>query len=414
MSGSSIPGFFKKSRDQRIRAVRDSAGVDVDETDLDGGIEYSQADRMVENAIGTFALPLAVATNFCINGRDYLVPMVIEESSVVAAASKAAKIARISGGFAASTEGSYSIGQIQIIGADVDAAASRISQARDEILQTANSKSRTLSSMDRGAKDVSCKVVRTDSEPFLIVELLIDVGDAMGANITNTMCEAVSPLVSELAGGRSLLRILSNYSTRRMVRATATFDRKTIGGQAVTDIISAYRFAKHDVYRAVTHNKGILNGIIAAANATGQDSRAIEAAAHAYAAHSGQYRSLSEWGMDGQENLTGTLYMPLSVGMVGGIVTVHPVAKKCMQILGVSSADELAGITASVGLAQNFAAMHALVTDGIQKGHMSLHARNVVVAAGIRPADADRIISQMIRDNNISVRHAQELARGMS
>lgn len=412
MTGSSVPGFFKKTRKERLDALRDCTGIAVDVADVSGGIGFEQADAMVENAIGTFSLPLGVATNFRINGRDYMIPMAIEEPSVIAAASKAAKTARIHGGFEAATEGSYSIGQIQVLGADADAAVQRITGARERILDAANRKSHTLSSMGRGAREVSCRVIHTDDGPQLIVELLIDTGDAMGANITNTMCEAVSPLVEELTGGRALFRILSNYSTRRMVRARATFDAGELGAGIIQDMLAAYQFAKHDVYRAVTHNKGILNGIIAVANATGQDSRAIEAALHAYAARSGQYRSLSEWRTDEQGNLAGMLHVPMPVGVVGGIVTVHPVAKKCMQILGVGTADELACILSAAGLAQNFAAMHALATDGIQKGHMRLHARNVASSAGVTPADADRVISAMLRDGDISVSRARALAGG--
>jgi hydroxymethylglutaryl-CoA reductase len=239
---------------------------------IDGGISFEKADKMVENAIGTFSLPLGVATSFKINGRDYLIPMVIEEPSVIAAASKGAKIARIRGGFEAKADESYSIGQIQVLDTDINSAIKKIQESSKEILALANSKSNTLSKMNKGAKEVSCKEIDTPLGKMLIVELLIDVGDAMGANVTNTMCEAVSPLLEKITGGRTLLRILSNYSTRRIAKATAIFDKKEIGGEEVVDnIILAYQFADNDVYRAVTHNKGIMNGVIAVANATGQD-----------------------------------------------------------------------------------------------------------------------------------------------
>ena len=380
MADSSISKFFEKTLKERLGIVADFSGLSQDELkiigDATGGISYDKADNMIENAIGTFSLPLGIATNFRINDKDYLIPMVIEESSVIAAASKAAKIARIHGGFKAEAEQSYSIGQIQVVNIDVQSAIPKVIGASNEILNLANSKSNTLSKMGKGAKEVSCKDIRTDSGHMLIVELVIDVGDAMGANVTNTMCETVAPLIEKLTGGKTLLRIVSNYSTRRMARASAVFDKDAVGGEnVVDDIILAFQFAENDPYRAVTHNKGVMNGTIAVANATGQDSRAIEAAAHAYAAKSGIYRSLTKWTKDSHGNLVGNFELPLSVGIVGGIVQHHPIAKICTKILGVSTANELSCVMATAGLAQNFAAMHALVTDGIQKGHMRLHAR---------------------------------------
>ena len=380
MTDSSISKFFEKTLKERLGIVADFSGLSQDELkiigDTTGGISYDKADNMIENAIGTFSLPLGIATNFRINDKDYLIPMVIEESSVIAAASKAAKIVRIHDGFKAEAEQSYSIGQIQVVNIDVQSAIPKVIGASNEILNLANSKSNTLFKMGKGAKEVSCKDIRTDSGHMLIVELVIDVGDAMGANVTNTMCEAVAPLIEKLTGGKTLLRIVSNYSTRRMARASAVFDKDAVGGEnVVDDIILAFQFAENDPYRAVTHNKGVMNGTIAVANATGQDSRAIEAAAHAYAAKSGVYRSLTKWTKDSHGNLVGNFELPLSVGIVGGIVQHHPIAKICTKILGVSTANELSCVMATAGLAQNFAAMHALVTDGIQKGHMRLHAR---------------------------------------
>ena len=374
-----------------------------------GGITFENADKMVENAIGTFSLPLGIATNFKINDKDYLVPMVIEEPSVIAAASKAAKIARIKGGFKVDADESYSIGQIQVLNAD-STAISKIEESSKEILKIANSQSNTLSKIGKGAKEVSCREIQTDSGKMLIVELLIDVGDAMGANVTNSMCEAVAPLIGKLTGGKTLLRILSNYSTRRMVKATAIFDKEGVGGEEIVDnIILAFQFAANDVYRAVTHNKGVMNGIISVANATGQDSRAIEAAANAYAAHSGKYSSLTEWSKDAEGNLVGKLELPLSVGIVGGIIKVHPIAKICTKILGVTSAKELACVITATGLAQNFSALRALVTEGIQKGHMKLHARNLASAAGAKAEHIDEIVKKMVQENNISLNRAKEL-----
>jgi len=414
MHDSSISKFFEKSRKDRLDIVANFANLSSEDLDVlqnnNGGISYDNADKMVENAIGTFSLPLGIATNFKINGKDYFIPMVIEEPSVIAAASKGAKIARIKGGFEVTADESYSIGQIQILDVDIPLAIQKIDDSLNEILTLANSKSNTLSKMNKGAKEISCKVIDTPSGKMLIAELLIDVGDAMGANITNTMCEAVSPLIEKITGGKTLLRILSNYSTRRIVKAKAIFEKEAVGGEKVVDnIILAFEFADNDVYRAVTHNKGIMNGIISVANAVGQDSRAIEAAANAYAAKSGSYRSLSKWSKDDEGNLVGILEIPLSVGIVGGIANVHPVAKVCTKILGALSAQELACIMTATGLAQNFSAIRALSTEGIQKGHMRLHARNLAAAAGATPEQIDEIVKKMIEDKMISLDKAKEL-----
>ena len=414
MPDSSISKFFEKSRKDRLEIIGNFANLSEDELNtlenMNGGISFDKADKMIENAIGTFSLPLGIATNFKINNKDYLVPMVIEEPSVIAAASKGAKIARIKGGFEVTADESYSIGQIQILNTDTNIAIKKINEQTDEILKLANSKSNTLSKMNKGAKEIMCKEIDTPSGSMLIVELLIDVGDAMGANVTNTMCEAVSPLIEEITGGKALLRILSNYSTRRMVKAKAIFEKESVGGENVVDnIILAYEFADNDVYRAVTHNKGIMNGIISVANAVGQDSRAIEAAANAYAAISGKYRSLSKWSKDDDGNLVGILEIPLSVGIVGGIANVHPVAKICAKILNVESAQELACVMTATGLAQNYSAIRALSTEGIQKGHMRLHARNLAAAAGATPEQIDLIVEKMVQANSISLDKAKEL-----
>jgi len=380
MPDSSISKFFEKTLKERLGLIADFSGLSKDELkiieDATGGISFDKADGMIENAIGTFSLPLGIATNFQINDKDYLIPMVIEEPSVIAASSKAAKIARVQGGFKAEADESYSIGQIQVVNVDVQSAIPKVIGATNEILDLANSKSETLPKLGKGAKEISCKDLPTSSGHMLIVELTIDVGDAMGANVTNTMCEAVAPMIEKLTGGKTLLRILSNYSTKRMVNASAVFDRDAVGGEKVVDdIILAFQFAENDPYRAVTHNKGVMNGVIAVANSTGQDSRAIEAAAHAYASAGGTYSSLTKWSKDKNGNLIGNFELPLSVGIVGGIIRHHPIAKICTKILGVSTAQELSCVIAVVGLAQNFAAMRALVTEGIQKGHMKLHAR---------------------------------------
>lgn len=407
--------FFEKSRQERIDEISKFANLSPEERQIlegSGGIGFDQADKMVENAIGTFSFPLGIATNFVINGKEYLIPMVIEEPSVIAAASKAAKIAKIHGGFRMQNDESYSIGQVQVVNVDVKAATPKVLERSAEILELANTKSSTLSKIGKGAKQVSCKEICTESGPMLIVELLIDVGDAMGANVTNTMCEGVAPLIEKITGGKTLLKILSNYSTRRLVSGTATFDKDELGGEHTVDnIILAYQFADNDEYRAVTHNKGIMNGIIAAANATGQDTRAIEAAAHAYAAKSGKYRSLTQWSKDKDGNLVGKIELPMSVGIVGGIINVHPTAKVCAKILQVQSASELACVIVAVGLAQNFSAIRALSSEGIQKGHMKLHARNIAAAAGARPDQIDAIATKMVQEGKISINRARELVQ---
>ena len=450
---SAMPGFYGRSRGERMRMVGSFAGLSDEElavlADPAGGIGFAQADRMVENAVGTMALPLGVATNFVINGRDALVPMAIEEPSVIAAASKGAKAARVLGGFRAEAGPQVCIGQIQVVyggsgsggggsgGGDsggpptppLQEAERRIAASAGEVLAAANACSSTLSKSGRGAKAVTCRMVggpgRGDGggpaaagpaaagTAMLLVELHVDVGDAMGANVTNSMCEAAAPIIERAAGGTALLRILSNYSTVRTARATAVFDEAAVGGAGVVDsMILAYRLARDDVYRAVTHNKGIMNGCAAAAAAAGQDVRAIEAAAHAYAARTGAYSSLSEWSKDAAGNLVGSLEMPMQVGTVGGVAGVHPTARLCLRILGASSAAELACLIVSAGLAQNYSAMRALCTEGIQRGHMRLHARNLAAAAALAAgaADPDRIARTMVAEGRVSAERARELA----
>ena len=415
MADSSIPKFHEKTRDQRIKIVKLFASLSKEDVKIlkgNGGIAFDEANSMVENAIGTISFPLGIATNFKINGRDYLIPMVIEEPSVIAAASKAAKTARKHGGFTIQADNSYSIGQIQVVDVDVKSAIPKVMKASNEILKLANSKSKTLSKMGKGAKKVSCKEIKTKSGKMLVVELLIDVGDAMGANVTNTMCEEIAPLIEKITGGRVILRILSNYSTKRLVKGKAIFDKEELGGKEIVDnIVLAYQFATNDPYRAVTHNKGIMNGITAVANSTGQDTRAIEAAAHAYASRNGKYTSLTEWEKDKNGNLVGKIEIPMSVGIVGGITSVHPMVRVCNKILGAKSAKELACVIGAVGLAQNFSAIRALASEGIQKGHMKLHAKNIAANAGVPKNKVGEVVSRMISEENISVTRAKEILK---
>ena len=417
MSDSSIPKFHEKTRDEKLKALATFSNLSKEDIQIlksEGGISFDQANNMVENAIGIVSYPLGIATNFKINGRDYLIPMVIEEPSVIAAASKAAKIARKHGGFTMEADESYSIGQVQVVDVDVKSAISNVMEKSQEILVLANSKSKTLSKMGKGAKEVSCKEVKTELGSMLIVEMLIDVGDAMGANVTNTMCEAVAPLIEKITGGKVILKILSNYSTKRLVKGSAIFDKDDLGGEdIVNNIILAYEFAANDPYRAVTHNKGIMNGIIAVANSTGQDTRAIEAAAHAYASRHGSYTSLTKWKKNQDGNLVGEIEVPMSVGIVGGIINIHPMIKTCVKILGVKSAHELSCIIGAAGLAQNFSAIRALASEGIQKGHMKLHAQNIAVSAGVPQEKMAHVIQQMTREGNISVTRAKEILENL-
>ncbi len=417
MTDSPIPKFHEKTRDEKLKVLESFSNLSKEDIQIlknEGGITFDQANNMVENAIGTISYPLGIATNFKINGKDYLIPMVIEEPSVIAAASKAAKIARKHGGFTMEADDSYSIGQIQVVDVDVKSGASKIMAKSEEIIVLANSKSKTLSKMGKGAKTISCKEVITESGHMLVVEMLIDVGDAMGANVTNTMCEAVAPLIEKITGGRVILKILSNYSTKRLVKGTAIFDKEDLGGEdIVNNIIWAYEFAANDPYRAVTHNKGIMNGIIAVANSTGQDTRAVEAAAHAYASRHGKYTSLTKWKKNKDGNLVGEIEVPMSVGIVGGIINIHPMIKTCVKILGVKSARELSCIIGAAGLAQNLSAIRALSSEGIQKGHMKLHAQNIAASAGVPQEKMAHVIAQMTREGNISVTRAKEILENL-
>ncbi|HDI32191.1 MAG TPA: hydroxymethylglutaryl-CoA reductase, degradative [Thermofilum sp.] len=415
MSKSSrIPGFYKLPIDKRLSIVSEFAGLTEEEVSLlrkETNLSLEVGDRMIENVIGTMAYPFAVAVNFLINGKDYIVPMVIEEPSVVAAASNAAKIMRENGGIFATTTGPVMIGQIQVVNVkDPWYKRMLIFEHRDEILELANKQDPVLVKLGGGAKDLEVRVLNTEIGPMLIIHLIIDVRDAMGANAVNTMCERVSGLIENITGGKVYLRIISNLADKRLVRAWVKIKKESIGGEEVVDgIVAAYAFAKADPYRAATHNKGIMNGIIAVALATAQDHRAIEAGAHAYAARNGRYEPLSVWEKDSEGNLLGSLEMPMAVGIVGGATKVHPIAKIALKILNVKTATELAEVMGAVGLAQNFAALRALATEGIQRGHMRLHARNLAAMAGASGELIDKIAEIMIREGRIDFAYAKEL-----
>jgi hydroxymethylglutaryl-CoA reductase len=419
---SRIPGFYDKSLSDRVDTIAALAGLAREERaalDGTGGLTPDQANHMIENVVGTHALPLGVAVNFSINGRDVLVPMAIEEPSVVAGASFMAKLARAGGGFRAHTTDPLMIGQIQILDAPaIEAARMALLEHKTRILELANQVDPVLVRLGGGARDLEVRVFeQSPIGPFLVAHLVYDTRDAMGANAVNTACEALAPTIEQVTGGRVHLRILSNLADRRLARASCTIPVQELAfgefsGERVRDgIIEAWAFAAVDPYRATTHNKGIMNGIDPVVIVTGNDWRAIEAGAHAYAARNGRYTSLSTWGKDGAGNLVGTIELPLAVGIVGGATKVHPTAQAALKLMGITHAHELAEIIASVGLAQNVAALRALSTEGIQRGHMSLHARQVAVAAGAQGDLVEVVAGRMVAEKKVRIDRAEEILR---
>ncbi len=415
---SRISGFYNLSVPERRRIIVEWAELTPEQAGfLENALTMEQADKMVENVIGNYALPLGIATNFVVNGDDVLAPMVIEEPSVVAGASFAARLVRAGGGFHAETTESLMIGQMQVLElADPDAAAKKVLAQKQRLIDLANSTDPIIVSLHGGARDVE---VRTFAEspvgPMLVIHLIYDCRDAMGANMVNTACEALAPIVEQITGGRVNLRILSNLADRRLARARCVVPAKALetpdyaGPLVAQRIVEAYALAAVDPYRAATHNKGIMNGIDAVVMATGNDWRAIEAGAHAYAARDGAYRSLSTWSLNADGDLVGSLELPLAVGTVGGATRVHPTARVALQIMGVTRARDLAQIIVSVGLAQNLAAIRALATEGIQRGHMALHARQVAIAAGATTDEVDRIASALVAERVVRADRAREL-----
>lgn len=414
MKTSQYSGFFKLSVDDRMKEVAEFTGISEEEQKIlqdANSLDMDKADHMIENVIGRFSLPLGVAINFVINGKDYVVPMVSEEPSVLAACSNAAKMARPAGGFTAHSLGTVMISQIQLLNiAAPFAAKTTILEHKDEIIKRCNEKDPTLVKFGGGARDVEVRVIDSIVGPMVIVHLLVDTLDAMGANAVNTMAEAVAPYLEEITGGTAELRILSNLADHRLVTARAVFEKDAIGGEEVVDkIINAYAFAAADPYRAATNNKGIMNGIIPVVLATGNDTRAIESGAHAYAARNGRYTSLTTWEKDADGNLVGTIEMPMAVGLVGGATKIHPAAGVAVKMLGIKTAAELAEIIAAVGLSNNMAALKALATEGIQRGHMSLHARNLANTVGATGDIADQIVKTMIEEKKVNAEYAKEL-----
>ena len=413
MKSSRIPGFYNLSPEERLKAIKEFAGLTEEEVEIlrsGNALSIEQADRMIENVYSIFQFPLGIATNFKINGRDYLIPMALEEPSVVAAASNGAKIALKEGGFKAESTGSVMIGEIQVITNNPEETERKILEKKEELINLANQQDPTLLKYGGGAKNLETKCF--SSENMVIIYLYVDCRDAMGANAVNTMCESLAPEIEKITGGKTCLKIVSNLADRRLVKVSATFDKEALGGEKVVDsIIDAYKCAELDQYRATTHNKGIMNGVDAVVIATGNDFRAVEAGAHSYAAVGGRYKPLSKYEKDGEGNLVGTLEMPIAVGIVGGATKVHPVAKISLKILGVKSASELSQVIGAVGLAQNLAALRALADEGIQKGHMKLHARNLAATAGAKGEEIDRIAAQMISEGNVGFSRAEEILK---
>ena len=423
MTTSRISGFYNMTLAERHAKLAE-ASHQTPESLLPfttGGLAPEAADHMIENVIGLYSLPIGIALNFQVNGKDVLVPMTLEEPSVVAGASFMAKLARAGGGFQATTSEPHMIGQMQVLDLpNVHLAQLSILEHKDKLLAEADSVDPVLKKFGGGARNLEVRVIsESPIGPFIVVHLIYDVRDAMGANAVNTACERLAPHIEAITGGRVHLRILSNLADHRLARARCTIPVKELAfgdfsGEKVRDgIIEAWAFAATDPYRAATHNKGIMNGVDSVVIATGNDWRAIEAGAHAYAARTGKYTSLSTWGKDKDGNLVGTLEMPMAVGIVGGATKVHPAAQASVKLMGVVRASELAEIIVSVGLAQNMAALRALATEGIQRGHMSLHARQVAIAAGASGDLIEKVAAQMVVEKVVRIDRAEEILKGM-
>ncbi len=413
---SDISGFYKLSMDERRKLLSELVNLNQDEIEILNTLGYfkpNQIDTLIENVIGSYQLPFGLAFNFKINSKDYIIPMVIEEPSVVAAASNAAKFARKHGGFISENVRSVMISQIQITKIqDIEYAKRQILDNKDQILKIANDQDPLLNELGGGALDLEIRDLDTKRGKMLIIHLLVNVLDAMGANIVNTMAEAVSPYIEEVTEGKIYLRILSNLATHRIAKSKATFDKDLLGGPEVVEgILNAYEFALADPYRATTHNKGIMNGIVALTLATGNDTRAIESGAHAFASLSGKYSPLTKFELDSKGNLVGEIEVPLALGIIGGMTKIHPMARLALKILKVKSASELSQVGAALGLAQNVAALRALASEGIQKGHMALHSRNIAKIAGVPDELIEEVAKKMIEAKKIRVDYAKEILK---
>ena len=410
---SRIAGFHRKSPQERLDLVAAFAGLDAETSrhlaDM-GNLSPQLADKMIENVVGTMNIPIGIATNLKIDGEDVLVPMATEESSVVAAVCNAAR-QTYDAGFTTSVSGTLMIAQVQAVDVpDPHAARLRLLEKRDEIKAICDACDPLLVKLGGGFRDVEVKILDTLGGPMIITHLIVDTRDAMGANAVNTMAEKIAPHIAAWSGGRVFLRILSNLADRRLARAHAVWKLDDIGGAGVRDgIISAYQFAEADPYRAATHNKGIMNGISAVILATGNDTRAVEAGAHAYAARGGRYTSLTRYEVNKDGDLSGSIELPLAVGLIGGATKIHPTAQACLKILGVTTAERLARIIAAVGLAQNFSALKALATVGIQSGHMALHAQNIAIMAGAVGDEVEAVAKELVERKTVRIDVAQEV-----
>ncbi|HET7658215.1 MAG TPA: hydroxymethylglutaryl-CoA reductase, degradative, partial [Bacillales bacterium] len=404
MTGSRFPGFYKLSTEERQRRICEACDLSNEEWETlisEGALTHDTADKMIENVIGQYALPFGVGLNFQINGKDYLVPMAVEEPSIIASASHIAKMVRQAGGFTAKTTERMMIGQIQVLSCpDLSAARRALFQNEQQLLDEANATHPKMVERGGGAKRIEVRTLE-DAEDMLVVHLLVNTCDAMGANTINTMVETIAPQVERLTGGKVHLRILSNFTDECLASARCVIPQELLAsdgysGERVRDgIVEAFQFADRDIYRAVTHNKGVMNGIDPVVIATGNDWRAIEAAAHAYASRFGRYRSMTEWFVDEKGSLVGTLELPMPVGIVGASIGIHPTVKLSHKLLQVENARELAEVIISVGLAQNLGALKALATEGIQKGHMALQARSVAMTAGARGELVNLVAEQL-------------------
>ncbi|NIO21547.1 MAG: hydroxymethylglutaryl-CoA reductase, degradative [Candidatus Aenigmarchaeota archaeon] len=424
MDNSKFSGFYKKSPEERLKIIKELAKLTDEEAEIlkkTGSLGMETADRMIENVVGTSEFPFGLGLHFLINGKDYVIPMCIEEPSVVAAASFSAKLARESGGFKTSSDDPVMIGQIQIMGfKNFQKAKKSILNNKEKIISKANERDSVLVSFGGGAKDLEVMKVDSKVGEMLIVHLLVDVRDAMGANAVNTMCEGISPLLEELTRGYVRLRIISNLADRRLARAKTIWKKEVLekstkgmmkGEEVVKAILEAYHLAVNDPYRCATHNKGIMNGVDAVVIATGNDFRAVEAGAHSFASITGKYKPLTKYHKNREGDLVGEIELPIAIGTVGGATRTKPEAKVALKILGVKTAKELSEVIAAVGLAQNFAALRALATEGIQRGHMRLHAKNIAITAGAKGDEIEKVSNKMTDEKNISVSRAKEILK---
>ncbi|MBS65737.1 MAG: hydroxymethylglutaryl-CoA reductase, degradative [Euryarchaeota archaeon] len=407
VDSSRLEGFYKLSVSERREMLANIAGLTPEQVEAwssSGELSEDAADRMIENVVGTYSLPIGVATNFIIDGDHYLVPFVLEEPSVVAAASNMAKRCHDRGGFTSNNDDPVMIGQIQVVECDDPASAmGEIIGNKQELIDSCNEVDPILVKFGGGCRDIEARIIETESGPMVIVHILVDCRDAMGANAVNTMAETIAPKIEGMTGGTVILRIISNLAVHRLARVSAVFTPEemsdkgdsTQGSEVIDGILQAYHFAKADPFRATTHNKGIMNAISAIAIACGQDWRAIESGAHSYASHERIYGSLTHWERDEDGSLVGSIVLPMAVGLVGGAVRVHPAAQANVALLGINTADELAKVMAAAGLVQNLGALRALATVGIQAGHMKLHVRNMAVTAGAEGSEVDTVAARL-------------------